>query len=367
MSKTLGLPGSMGYVASEKSLCSELNVAALHCAAAGLALTVSSTDAVQQCALLHGADPLLSLVADTRYWASHCASAQLPSEVSTQLIDLDMWADFTLAASGATSVLAPSGFIRLGDTGALAAVLAELDQASHPGLLGFLATDAATLGPGYLPDFLEAVGRSRRRPLVFLFAAKRKPLASYARLNGLRTLLSRFPGSHVHGVDPLAGTDAIAHGAAWVGIGASSSRRWPQRPEDNEGGPLAAGYLPGSFLRELLEMRSPVIYGEWYANSRAPACGKCPRPLASYRPTPSDKALIIAHNMHAIHDFTRELTAQPAAAQAAWLNEERVNALMRHAQLTPTASMVDADLTLRRLCELDDPRMRATTPAGGWA
>jgi len=30
-----------------------------------------------------------------------------------------MWADFTLAVSGATSVLAPTGFIRLGDTGAL--------------------------------------------------------------------------------------------------------------------------------------------------------------------------------------------------------------------------------------------------------
>jgi hypothetical protein len=310
--------------------------------------------------------PWCSSAPDTRHWASRFASAQQPSEISDQLIDLDVWVECVLEASGASSVLMPTGFVRLGDTTALAAVLAELEQATHPGLIGFLATDAETLTPRYLPGFVEALDRSRNRPLAFLFADKRKPLAKYARLNGLRTLLSHFPGSHIHGVDALAGTDAIAHGAGWVGIGASSSRRWPQRPDDSGGGPLALGYLPGTFLRELLEMRSPAIYTEWYANSRSPICGKCARPLDSYGPTPSDKALIIAHNTHAIHDFARELTAQPAAGQAAWLNDERVRALMRHTQLTSTGALVDADPSLRRLCELDDPNMRETTPAGGW-
>jgi hypothetical protein len=297
MSGTLALAGPMGFVASEKSLCSELDVAATHCAATGLALTVSSTEAIPRCALIHGANPDLALVADTRHWAGHFASAQDPSQVSSQLIDLDTWAECALAASGATAVLMPAGFIRLGDTAALAAVLAELGQASHPGLVGFVATDAQTLTPQYLSEFVDAIGRYRRRPLAFLFADKRKPLAKYPRLNGLRTLLSRFPGSHVHGVDALAGTDAIAHGAGWVGIGASSSRRWPQRPADKEGGPPAAGYMPGTFLRELLEMRSPAIYTDWYANSRSPVCGKCARRIDSYRPTPADKARIIAHNM----------------------------------------------------------------------
>jgi hypothetical protein len=357
----------MGFVASEKSWCDELNVAASHCAATGLALTVSSADAVAQCALLRSSSPHLTLVADTRHWASRYASAQQPSAVSGQLIDLDTWAGCALAAfPGASYALAPTGFVRLGDAGALAAVLAELDQATHPCLAGLVATDAETLTPRHLPGFLDAVGRSRRRPLAFLFAGKKEPLASYARLQGLRTLLSRFPGSHVHGVDALAGTDAIAHGAGWVGIGASSGRRWPQRPEDKEGGPPAKGFLPGTFLRDLLETRSPAVYFDWYANSASPACLRCARDLDSYRPTPSDKRLIITHNMHAIHDLARELTARPAAGQAAWLDSERTRALARHKRLTSTGAAVKADLTLRRLCELDDPRMRETTPAGGW-
>ena len=166
MNGMLALAGPMGFVASEKSLCDELDVAARRCAGAGLALAVSSAEATQQCAMLHGANPHLILIADTRHWARHFASPQQPSEVSSQLIDLDMWTDCALQASGARSVLAPTGYIRLGDAAALAAVVAELDQAGHPGLVGFVATDAETLTPRYLPMFLEALDQSTSPPRV---------------------------------------------------------------------------------------------------------------------------------------------------------------------------------------------------------
>jgi len=366
MSEILTLPGPMGFVASEQSLCSELDVAADHCAAEGLALAVSSAEAVRECARLRAVHRNLRMIADTFHWSTHVATANEPTAVSGQLLDLDMWAEVTLSASGARSALAPSSFIRLGDTAALNAVLAELSQAAHPGLVPFLATDAETLNPRYLPEFIQAVEQVPLARLAFLFAGKPKTMANYARLKGLRDLLRHFPGSQVHGLDVLAGTDAVAHGAGWVGIGASSGRRWPRRPGDPGGGPLAAGYLPGTFVRELLEMRSPVVYTDWYANSPSPSCATCVRPLDSYRPTPADKALIIRHNVHGVDDFTRELTAQPAHSQAAWLNEARIEAFTRHSQLTSTAGTVNADLALRKLCELDDPQMRETTPAGSW-
>jgi hypothetical protein len=366
MSEMLASHTPLGFVASEKSLCDELGVAARHCASNGLALTVSSLDAIQQGALLRRVHPDLHIIADTRYWSRCFATVQQPIETSSMLLDLDMWADSVLQSSRSQRVLAPTGFVRLGDAASLAAVLAETSYASHPGLITFVATDAEALTPRHLPEFLDCLDQSQRRPIAFLFAQKQKPLARYPRLRGLRRLLSRFPGSYILGVDVLAGTDAIAHGAGLVGIGASSGRRWPQRPDDREGGPLAAGYLPGSFLRELLEMRSPAIYADWYANSRSPMCGICSRPLDSYQPTPVDKALIIAHNMHSIHAFALELAANPRDLQAAWLNQERVKALMRHTRLMSMGALVEADETLRRLCELDDPQMRETAPSGDW-
>lgn len=366
MSAVLAPPGSVGFVASELSLCDELGVAARHCAVTNSLLVVSSADAVGQCALLRSAHPGLDMIADTRYWAKYIATPDEPTEASGMLGDLDMWAETMLQDSGAQHVIAPTGFIRLGEINTFAAVLADLGRASHPRLLPFVATDAQVLTPRYLPEFLEVVGGSKLQHLIFLFAQKGKPLASYARLSGVRTLLSCFPGIGLVGVDVLVGTDAIAHGAGWVAVGASSSRRWPRRPGDDGGGPLAAGFLPGSFLRELLEMRSPAIYSDWYANSRSPMCRICNRSFDSYMPTPLDKACIIQHNMHAIRDFATEMTVQPVAERAAWLDRQRVQALVRHTRLTSTGALVDADLTLRRLCELDDPQMRETTREGIW-
>lgn len=357
---------AMGFVASEKSLCGELAVAARHCAANELVLAVSSTDAVGQTASLKANMPELRTFVDTRYWSSNLATPQEPTEISSMLVDLDWWAQSVVQASGGRWVLAPTGFVPLGDNAALAAVLNETAYTSHPALVTLVATDAETLSTRYLPSFLDVLQQTPSRQIAFVFADKVKPLANYQRLKGLRTLLSRFPGSLILGLDVPAGTDAIAHGAGWVGIGASSSRRWPCRPGDSGGGPPAAGYLPGFFLRELLEMRSPLIYTDWYANSRSPSCRTCGRSLESYRPTTPDKALIIAHNMHAIHDFTLELTAVPISKQPEWLNQERVKALMRHVQLTSAEALVDADLALRRLCELDDPQMRETTRTGAW-
>jgi hypothetical protein len=357
---------AMGFVASEKSLCGELVVAARHCAANELVLAVSSTDAVGQVASLRANMPELTTFVDTRYWSSSIATPQEPTEISSMLIDLDWWAQSVVQASGGRWVLAPTGFVRLGDSAALTAVLNETAHASHPALVTLVATDAEALSTRYLPGFIDVLHQTPSRQMAFVFADKAKPMANYQRLKGLRTLLSRFPGSLILGLDVPAGTDAIAYGAGWVGIGASSSRRWPCRPGDSGGGPLAAGYLPGFFLRELLEMRSPLIYTDWYANSRSPSCPTCGRSLESYRPTSADKALIIAHNMHAIHDFALELTAKSISDQPIWLNQERVKALMRHIQLTSAEALVDADLTLRRLCELDDPQMRETTRTGAW-
>jgi hypothetical protein len=207
MNAVMTTPGRMGFVASEKSLCDELGVAARHCAASSLVLLVSSSDAIQQIASLNGAAPTLDMIADTRHWASHFASPAAPTEVSGMLFDLDMWAASVALSSGARWVLTPSGFVRLGDGAALAAVLTETAHASHPGLVTFVATDADALTPKYLPDFLGALEQTPLRQFAFLFAHKSKPMANYARLKGLRTLLARFPGSYILGVDVPAGTD----------------------------------------------------------------------------------------------------------------------------------------------------------------
>jgi hypothetical protein len=358
-----------GFAAAETSTCGELTVAADHCAASGAVLLVSSKAAVSQISGISKVSPGITTIADPRIWHGKYATEAAPTllEDGLALHTLEEWAKSVLASSKATVVVTPTFFIKLGDRPALQAALEATSTAGAvSGLITFIAIDARVLTGPYVAGFLDDMSATPARRFAFLFADKREPLAKLDRLKGLRKVLQKFPGSWIVGVDALVATDALAHGAGWVAVGASSSRRWPQRPGDAGGGRQAEGFLPGTFLRSLLEFRSPGIYADWYANSRSPRCDRCRRDLDSFEPTAQDKAQIIAHNLHAISDFADDVIARPEQERAMWLNQQRVDALLRHTELTPTARQVDADRTLRYLCEMDDPSRRKTTAVGRW-
>jgi hypothetical protein len=360
---------TIGFAAAETSKCDELAVATRHCATTGAVLLVSSTNAAGQLAAIHDSTPGIITIADPRVWNGQYATEDAPTLIQDglPLFTLEEWASSMLASSRATAVLTPSFCIKLGDRSALRAVLdATSSAATVVGLVTFIAIDARVLTSTHIAGFLADLATTPARRFAFLFADKRQPLANYDRLRGLRKVLAAFPGSWILGVDALAATDALAHGAGWVAVGASSSRRWPRRPGDTGGAPLAEGFLPGTFLRSLLEFRSPAIYADWYANALSPHCDTCGRNLDLFEPTPADKARIIGHNLHAVSDFASELMAQQESVRAGWLNNERVEAFLRHAALTSTAKRVEADYTLRYLCEIDDPMLRETMPAGRW-
>lgn len=366
MNAVLAVAETIGFMASETSTCDELPAAAAHCARSGQTLVVSSKKATAETRALTAAHPGLHVTLDSRAWATANATPDNPTAISDTLLDLDFWTDAALKASGAQRMLAPGLFLALGDHVSLREQLRLFAAADHPGLVPFIATDADILRAKHLPDFVKVLQAGSLEQFAFLFAHKDQPLAQYDRLKGLRQLLATFPGSTLLGVDVPAGTDAIVHGAGWVGIGASSSRRMERRPDDPGGGWFSADYLPGTWVRELMEMRSPSIYADWYANSATPTCPRCQRPLESYRPSPSDKSLLITHNLHGITDFATEILGVAEPSRAGWLDHERVEAFLRHGRLSSTGAKINVDRTLRQLCELDDPQYRATSPAGVW-
>lgn len=360
------MAGALGFVASETSSCDELPAAAAHCARSGQTLVVSSKKAVAEARPLTATHPGLDVTIDSRAWATAIATPDFPTAISDTLLDLDLWTETELKASGAQRILGPGLFLALGDHASLREQLRLFAAADHPSLVPYIATDADTLRAKHLPDFINVLQTSSLEQFAFLFAHKSQPLAQYDRLQGLRRLLTAFPGSALLGADVPAGTDAMAHGAGWVGVGASSSRRMERRPGDPGGGSFSADYLPGTWLRELMELRSPSIYADWYANSATPTCPRCQRPLESYQPTSQDKTLLIAHNLHGITDFATEILGVSESERASWLDHERVEAFLRHGRLTSIGAKINTDRTLRQLCELDDPQYRTAGPAGVW-
>ncbi|MFD9891556.1 hypothetical protein ACFWY9_19645 [Amycolatopsis sp. NPDC059027] len=310
------------------------------------------------------------IVVDVRSWADRFASVDAPTDLADDsgllpAITLDEWADPVLRA-GATAVLTPSRFVRAGDWPALKAVLNAGEEASLPTIVTLVATDAAMLDPQYFATFVQLTS-ARRQPVGFVFASNQPPFNRRGRAAALRALTKAVPGSMLLGVDALVGLDAPVHGAHMSAIGITGGQRRPRRPGDNGGGGNARDWVPGLFLRDLWEQRSPSTYADWYANSRSPVCAACGgRALDSFGNSDDEKHAVLSHNVHAWLGVLTEMRQVADTERAGWLAEQRLGGFEAHAMLRPAGVRMEADLVLRQLVELDDPGRRRTTPDGAW-
>lgn len=355
----------LGFVASETSLCDELETSVAHCLQTGQMLVVHSSKAVELARDLSDQHPELKIMADTGAWRREPASESGPLADVDTLFGLDGWCSLNFPVDSGLSAYAPARFVPAEDRAARQELLAATRDLP-PNIQTLVPTDAAVLDAKRRDAFFDDLEDTAERPFTFVFADRANPMGHYQRLVGMRQLLKRHPGSGIVQVDPLVAADALAHGAGWVAVGASSSRRLPGRPSDPSGGRIAAGFLPGLFLLELLELRSPQIYADWFANARSPYCETCGRALDLFEPHTPDKAAIVAHNLHETTDHVDALLAQPLDQRAVWLNGRRLAAHARHMELNPALGDMKLNVTLRRLLELDDPALRTLSPAGIW-
>ena len=230
-------------------------------------------------------------------------------------------------------------------------MLEAADDVVDPRLVTLVATDAAMLDR---PErFFDTVRRSRHR-LAFLFASNDAPLATASRAGGLRDLLAEVPDSMVIGCEPITALDALTRGASTAGVGVSSTLRRPRRPGDINAR-FAAKYLPGMFLRELWEHRSPQTYADWYLNHPQPTCARCPEPRSfeSFEPTTNDKHVIMRHNIHGWLGVLDEMGERDPVVARRWLAEQRALGLDRHLALRPFADLGEFDSLLRQYARLD--------------
>ncbi|WP_219418590.1 hypothetical protein [Pseudonocardia nigra] len=298
------------------------------------------------------------VIVDPGKWTKTVATANVPLDLDADEdvlipLTLEQWAASWFSA-GADAVLTPSGFVESGDWPALKAVLVAGAQVRDPRVATLIATDAAMLDPARLATFLEHVDEQRAgRPLAFVFAAKSVHLARARRMSGLRELLAAFPGSLVVGAEVLAATDVLVHGGT-AAIGLLASQRQP-RPPGKGGGPGSAGFIPGLFLRELWETRSPSIYRDWYRNHSAPVCAGCGgRAVDEFTTDPADKEAVLLHNVHAWLKVLDGLRGEDLD-QHGWLVRERWHARGAHRKLGPRGAGAPVDPLLAALCELDGP------------
>lgn len=310
------------------------------------------------------------LIADVGAWRNSAGAPTNPTILRDPLalfsIDIDEWGLGFLAETRATAALAPARFVRPADWDTLSELVDDLAKITVPGVIPFIPTGAEMLDSRNLSQFEGALSRLVGSPIALLFAGGREALASLERLRGLRHVLARHTGAWLIGVDPLVAADSIVHGAAISAVGTRSGLRWPGQPGEPHRGFVARDFVPGLFNRPLMSHRSSSIYADWYIDDVAPICPICRRSVDQYTSSETDKVAVVEHNLHAVREFTVELLNQSGTDRKSWLRGQREDAFMAHRALNPNATRVEADRTLRALCEIDDPSSRMTTPVGTW-
>lgn len=309
------------------------------------------------------------VVVDPGWWRKHTATVAEPMHPALSgdgLFDTPIDAFVSdWHAAGADVTLLPSGFVPMDRWDVLSAVR-DASRSCRPDALPHFALDASMLTADRVEGIAETLVALERQVAVS-FAAPRQPLAPGNRMAALRSLVTLLPGVVVLATEPLVALDVAARGAT-AGVGMRSSLRHPRRPQDSGGGPLAQGWLPGLFLSELLEFRSPSTYADWYINSPSPRCHTCSRQLDLFSNSHADKASILLHNVHAWLDWTTEMRRrQGLGRRQGLLVQDRLDALDRHVLLHRRAPRHGADPLLRSLARLDDPQHRIVLSSGAFS
>ncbi|WP_133119105.1 hypothetical protein [Mycolicibacterium agri] len=357
----------MGFVAAHAPGTDAVATAAEHTRSSGHALVTGPYSGQAGAARLRATARGAFLIADSGDWRGRSASVDEPTALHSglDLVDLDTWAATIAATTGAAAVLTPSYHIRPHAWEVLDALLQTTARATDPRLITFVPINAAALEKASISSLLSCLKSARGRRLAVTFTGPKRPLADKERLSGLRVLLDQHRGLWILGVDPLVGTDALAHGAALVAVGTGHSTRHPDGPGDNTRG-FSLDRLPGMLYLPLLEHRSARKLADWFANRPLGTCADCGLDPDRLDAIEADRIAVIKHNLHATGDLAAEVIGRPRAQRAAYLSDRRNEALTRHVGLKPLVAPVEADLTLRLLCELDDPQGRVTTPQGAW-
>lgn len=364
------LPTRLGFVVGGSQTLDPLPTVTSYLENSGGVLVSRPHRTKGQAGRLQEAGRRLDLLVDAGLWRSMVGSPAVTTEADNGLapLDLDVWAEQIVASTSAHTVFTPTYHVSTADWETLTALLAATAAGARPELVTLIPTGADMLEAPHLDTFLSHLRGTPPRQFAFIFTDSSRPFKTHARnrIKGLRRVLKQHPGAWIIGVDPLIASDAIACGAGLAAVGVSGAARNPAGPNDKGFCPDSDGFLPGLFLPSLLEHRSPRTYAKWFANSAVDTCDECGRRLDSFQCTDADKLAILRHNLHATHALVDALTAREPATQRPWLGRRRCNALAAHLQMNPIAATVDADRTLRALCELDDPQGRLTTPQGAW-
>jgi hypothetical protein len=254
--------------------------------------------------------------------------------------------------AGAAAAAIPAGFVDVGDSEALKAVVGAAQRVERDDAILPIFAHQKWIGPDHIGQLIAVAKRSEHRVALALGAKQGDPLAMKGGVEGYRRFFGEVEGAIPWRTD-LAGFDAYAHGARCAVIGQIPSLRRMDVPGTRPFSSNPADKSPHIFSSSLLRFtRSSEMHVKWFASSEP---WTCRGPLGVVRAvdsfTGSDEDRLEAHliNLAAIDAMAAEVTAMTVAQAAAWWGQRLDDAAGEYERLkNHTGVMVSMPATLAR-------------------
>lgn len=216
--------------------------------------------------------------------------------------------------AGASLVLPPAGFIHVGDTETLLAVIRAANELTGDDIAVPLYLASAWLRPEY-KEFLLAALPMSEHPILLSFGSSTNPLDS-ARKLGLYQQIVGTTGAFSWRTD-LAGIEALAHGGLGAAIGAGPGLRRFTPPKDSGKARRPDDATPYTLIPGHMHwMKTGAMREELYVSIAAPICGcrECDgRSIDRFTDALNDKDSAARHNHAVIDDYAQAVIGSPPA------------------------------------------------------
>ena len=279
----------------------------------------------------------VDLAAYERYQATSSAPL-LVSEEDQSLIPWSL-AGFSADAAewGADVVFAPSGLVRVGDSGALAAVIKAGNDAGNPCVVTTVAVPQGWLTEARRPQLLREL-RSSTRLVAFVVVGQLDPYEDLEVAQGLLDVLKACDGQvFLHRTDMTA-IEVLGRGCLGASIGVTASLRHTvppgRRAQRRRRSPRPRRALH-VFVPGISEFRDVAELERWFGDD-APECelaGCCGRPLTSFSHDPADIELLAVHNVRGWLPLAKDLAACLPGDRRSWLRRHHLQVETAYAQL----------------------------------
>ena len=254
-------------------------------------------------------------------------------------------------AGAAVSVI-PAGFVGVGESGVLKAVVAAAQRIDRDDAILPIFAHQKWMGPDAIGQLITWANRSPHRVALALGAKQGDPLDAKGAAEGYRRFFEEVDGAIPWRTD-MAGFDALAHGARSAVIGQIPSLRRLDVPGTRPFSSDPSNRSPHLFSADLLRFtRSSVMQKQWFASVEPwtvrDRLGQA-REVDSF--TGSDDDRLEAHliNLAAIDQMAAQVTAMTTAQAAGWWARQVDSAIAEYERLRRYTNVkVSIPATLQR-------------------